>query len=60
MKHILMLCICLIMFTITSLANVIDPPKLTPKAPTEEESALAKEGALLHDQGKYDEAINKY
>lgn len=60
MRHILMLCICLIMFNITSLANVIDPPKLTPKAPTEEESALAKEGALLHDQGKYDEAISKY
>lgn len=60
MKHILMLCICLIMFTITSLANVIDPPKLTPKAPTEEESTLTKEGKILHDKGKYDEAISKY
>lgn len=41
-------------------ADVIGSPKLMPKPPSQEESALTKEGKSLHDQGKYDEAINKY
>lgn len=41
-------------------AEEIAPPKRTPRPPTYPQQVLLREGKLLHDEGRYDEAIKKY
>jgi len=49
----------LFLFSITTLAQ-IEPPKLRPVTPTEQQRNLIAEGVTLHDKRDYEGAIDKY
>lgn len=60
MKKYFVLSAIILTFCINLIAQKTPKPTLTPKEPTPAQEALIKQGIVLHDAKKYDEAIALY
>ncbi len=60
MKKYLLVSAFITLFCISATAQKLGKPDLTPVAPTAAQKLLIQQGTELHDQGKYDEAIELY